>query len=265
MTATSTVEGTHVVVDDGIGSGNPLVLVHGVGLDHTMWDPVVELLAASPRGPGSIIRYDLWGHGLSQNPNGERTFDDFVNQYLETIDEGCDAVGLSLGGAVVRGAAARSSEWMERVVISNAVFQRSEEQRRGNQERLDLARDKGMGPVADLALDRWFTSDWRAAHPDREAAVRERLATTNLDGYLKAYQVFVDGDPVMPEGLAHLHNPTLVVTGDRDTGSTPAMAQAMVEALPDARCVVMSGTGHLVPIEHPDNYAHLLLDFLERT
>ena len=48
------------------GSRPPLVLVHGVGLDHTMWDLVVDDLAADRL----VIRYDLLGHGRSPDPPG---------------------------------------------------------------------------------------------------------------------------------------------------------------------------------------------------
>lgn len=76
---------------DGVGS--PLVLVHGVGLDHTMWDPVVETLAQQCL----VLRYDLLGHGSSEDLPGLRQFEDFVVQLLEVLDsrgiETSDVVG----------------------------------------------------------------------------------------------------------------------------------------------------------------------------
>lgn len=259
-------------VEDGVGPGPPLVLVHGVGLDHTMWDHMVPRLTASPIGPAQVVRYDLLGHGRTADQPGPRCFDEFVTQLNDVADQVQDEVGsqvdlfgLSLGGAIVRGAAARTPNRFGRVVIANAVFDRTPEQRRGNEQRLALAEAEGMDPVAELAVDRWFTEPWRTEHPDRLTAVRNRLRTTDLGGYLKAYRVFVDGDPLMPHGLADLTNPTLVVTGERDTGSTPAMAEAMAAILPDATLAVLTDTGHLPPIEHPDRLTELVLDFLERT
>jgi len=68
----------------------------------------------------------------------------------------------------------------------------------------------------------------------------------------------------MPDGLPRLTNDTLVITGDRDTGSTPEMARTMAGLLPNSSVVVMADTGHLAPVEQPTEYARHLLDFLEK-
>lgn len=261
---------TPVVVDPGAGPGPSLVLVHGVGLDHTMWDLIVPTLTARPAGPGRVVRYDLIGHGRTPTADGAVTIETFVDQLIAVcngpdVPDQPDLVGLSLGGAIVRGAAARHPGRFNSVVIANAVFQRTEAQRRGNLDRLRLAADQGMGPVADLAVDRWFTPQWSRANPERSAAVQRTLATADLDGYLAAYRVFVDGDPAMPALLPSLTNRTLVVTGDRDTGSTPAMTEAMAALLPDGTARILADTGHLPPVEHPALFADLLIEFLEAT
>lgn len=261
---------THVVSETGTGPGPPLVLVHGVGLDHTMWDLVVERLRAAPGGPATIVRYDLAGHGRS-GPlgDGTLTLDDCIGQLLAVTDQDGDSgrpdvCGLSLGGTIVRGAAARHPTRFGRVVVANTVFDRDATQRRGTRDRLHLAREQGMAPIADLAVDRWFTAAFRAAHPDRVTGIHRRLVTTDLAGYLPAYRVFVDGDPAIGDLLPGLTTPTLFVTGDRDTGSTAAMSHAMAALAPKAVAHVMSDTGHLPPIERPDEFTALLTDFLER-
>lgn len=261
-------QATHTVIDQGVGSGPPLILVHGVGLDHTMWDLVAEPMTVRLTGPSQVVRYDLLGHGRTGDPQGKRTMSDFIDQLLAVVDavgspRPPDVVGLSLGGGIVRGAAARFPRVFGRVVITNTVFNRNDDQRQGNLARLRLAEDQGMSPIADLAIDRWFSKPWQVAHHDRASAVGHRLASTDLGGYLKAYQVFVDGDPAMPDQLPSLTNETLVVTGDRDLGSTPAMAEAMVAALPAATARVLSDAGHVPPIECPEAFVDLLIDFLE--
>ena len=149
---------THVVTETGAGDGAPLVLVHGVGLDHTMWDLVVERLLARPAGPSTIVRYDLVGHGRSapvDDPTHDLTLHDCIDQLLAVAD-GCpdmvgpgvgrpDVVGLSLGGTVVRGAAARHPDRFRRVVVANTVFDRDHAQRRGNLDRQPFA-EEGRGP-----------------------------------------------------------------------------------------------------------------------
>lgn len=259
---------TNTVTKPGFGDGPPLVLVHGVGLDHTMWDLVAPILLADRRGPRAVTAYDFFGHGETCPSTETLTMQHLVDQLLtvsaavapETLP---DIAGLSLGGAIVRAAAARHPDRFGRVVVANAVFNRSEEQRKGNLDRLKLAAEHGMGPVADLAIARWFTKPWQQAHPDRLAAIQQRIITTDLAGYLAAYRVFADGDPAMPGLLPALINDTLVVTGERDTGSTPTMTEAMAEVLPNGAARVLPSLGHLPPIECPETFAELLLDFLE--
>ncbi len=250
------------VVDHGTGTGPPLVLVHGVGLDHHLWDLVIPTFLDDGSGPREIIRYDLLGHGDDPTPPATG-FADFVAQLVEVAEPSSTVVGLSLGGAIVRGALARHPGHFCRAVIANTVYLRSDAQRRANAERLELTRERGMAPIAELALDRWFTTEWQTEHPDRVAAIRDRISNTDLEGYLAAYRIFIDGDPDEATNLGFITDPVLVVTGDRDTGSTPAMTHAMAAAIPGARSHVMADTGHLPPIEHPDAFARTVLDFLE--
>lgn len=270
---------TQVIAEPGVGAGPPVILVHGVGLDHAMWDLVSAALVARRTGPSMVVRYDLYGHGRSAPADGALAMDTLIDQLIEVAASASasagagvgigpatppDVVGLSLGGAIVRGAAARRPDRFGRVVVANTVFNRSEDQRQGNLQRLELAVEQGMAPIADLAVARWFTDDFGRDHPERVEAVRHRLATTGLDGYLPAYRVFVDGDPEMPELLSALTNETLFVTGDRDTGSTPAMTSAMAAQAPNGIATIMADTGHLPPVERPDEFLAILTDFLER-
>lgn len=68
------------------GDGPPLVLVHGVGCDLTMWDDVMPALEARYR----VIRYDTLGHGETPLPTGKVTLQTYADQ-LEAV---CHAIGL---------------------------------------------------------------------------------------------------------------------------------------------------------------------------
>lgn len=253
------IDGTHVVAT---GDGPTLVLVHGVGLDHTMWDLVVDDLSKRR----TVVRYDLLGHGKTFNPDGPRTVDDFVAQLLDVINltggQPADIAGLSLGGLIVRAAAVGGSRYVRSVAILNAVYQREEHEKTRTRERLALTEKEGMAAVADLAIDRWFTEAWQAQYPDRAKAVRSTLLANDLDGYLKAYRVFIDGDPFGEEHIGSITCPALVQTGERDIGSTPEMTHAMAAAIPHAVAQILPGQGHLPPIEDPERFAFALLSFL---
>jgi len=250
---------------DGRDSGTrpPLVLVHGVGLDHTMWDLVVDDLAVDRL----VVRYDLLGHGRSPDPPGARSVDHFVDQCLAVVEAHAgpvpDVAGHSLGGVVALGLAARHPARLGRLALLNTVFDRTPAEVQGARERLALAGAAGLGPVADLAIDRWFDVAWQEAHQDLVASVRARLADNDPDGYLKAYRVFVDGDPLMPAGASLVTAPSLAITGELDPGSTPAMGEALAAAIPGCSARVLPGLHHLPPVEAPAEFVAALLDFLD--
>src|ERR687888_129317 len=84
------------------GSGEPLVLIHGVGGDSTSWDAVAPALAARFR----VVRLDLRGHGRSPLLTGPCTIDDFAHDVLQVMDAlgvtaACIA-GNSLGGQIAQ-------------------------------------------------------------------------------------------------------------------------------------------------------------------
>ncbi len=254
---------THLRIEGG-GDGPPLLLLHGVGLDLTMWDGVVDALAADRR----VVRYDLLGHGGTVDPPGERTIGDFVGQLLEVIDTvglgRPDLAGLSMGGMVALAAAARHPGAFRRVALLNTVFDRGPGELEWSRQRLAATEAGGMAAVADLAVDRWFTADWQAAHPVETSAVRDRLLTNDLDAYLEAYRVFVAGDPLMPAGAAGITGPTLAMTGELDPGSTPSMSLALAAAIQGGQAVVLPGLHHLPPIEAPAAFIGPLVTFLDQ-
>ena len=250
---------------DGVETGArpPLVLIHGVGLDHAMWDPVVEALATDRR----VVRYDLLGHGRSPDPAGSRSMDDFVEQCLAVMDDHVDRIpdlaGLSLGGLIALGLAARHPGRLGRLALLNTVFDRTPDQVRVVRARLARTEAEGMALVADLAIERWFASDWQVAHPERVGVVRRCMLANDVAAYLKAYRVFVDGDPTMPAAAANVTARALVMTGELDPGSTPAMSEALASVMADGVARILPGLRHLPPLEAPEAFVAALLDFLD--
>ena len=269
---TPIVDGTEIRVTGPTGPDGsihrPLVLVHGVGLDLHLWDLVVDSLAVDRQ----VVRYDLLGHGRSSDPPGPRLIDDFVDQCLDVLAVACtgdpgkrvpDLAGISLGGLITLAVGARHPGAVARLVAMNTVFGRTEEQIEGVRNRLTLTETHGMGRVAELAIDRWFTARWQSAHPDRVEAIDRCIRANDLDSYLKAYRVFADGDPEMPEAASLVTAPTLALTGEFDPGSTPAMSRAIASAVINGHARIFSNLRHLPPIEAPVECVVGLLEFLD--
>jgi pimeloyl-ACP methyl ester carboxylesterase len=251
--------GTHFRVS---GEGPPLILIHGVGLDLTLWDHFATVFEAE----FTVIRYDMLGHGLSAKPPGRRRLDDFAAQ-LHRLHDYLDAgparvAGFSMGGLIARAYVARHPHKVDRLVLMNTVFERDGDQRAAIRSRLDLVVREGHAATIDTALARWFSPGYLAGNPDVEAALRRRLRDNDQHGYLEAYRLYADADSALSGDLDRVTCPTLVVTGADDVGSTPAMAEAMAARVEDGRCRVFPGHRHMGLVEDPEPVIAALRDFL---
>ena len=241
-------------------TSTPLVLVHGVGLDHTMWLPVMAVLARR-----RTIAYDMIGHGRAAKPAGPYTLDTFVEQLaavVDALDRDIDLVGFSLGALVAQGLAlSDTSSRIRRMVLLNGVYDRSPDERRAIVDRVAEVRTRGAATTIEPAIERWFTPSFAAARPDVIASVRQRLLDNNERAYADAYEVFATADAELAGRVGTIAAPTLVVTGRGDQRSTPAMAEALASALPNGRSMILNRVRHLAPLEAPRIVAELIDEF----
>jgi pimeloyl-ACP methyl ester carboxylesterase len=244
-------------------AGRDLVLIHGVGLDHTLWEP--QLAALEPAF--EVLRYDLLCHGGSAVPEGQVSLDDFAGQLARLLDglgieRPVSLVGFSLGGLVARHFAARHPARVGRLVLLSTVFERDAEQQAAIAARFRAAQTEGMERLAQTAPDRWFPEAFRARHPRVVAAIRRRLAANDPAAYIKAYRVFTEAVADERATLAAIACPTLVATGELDPNSTPDMTRAMARLLPNGRPEILPGLRHMAGVQDPELVNRALLDFL---
>ena len=241
------------------------MLIHGVGLDLTMWDAQAGALASEFR----VLRYDLLGHG--QTPSRPITFGlrDFTGQLLSLLSylrlNRVALIGFSMGGVIAQRFAADAPDRVGKLVLMNTVYRRRADELRGVTDRLKLTAAQGPEATAEAAIERWFTPAFRNAHPDVTAAVHKRLVTNDVQGYVDAYRVFVEADRDIRNALTEVSCPALIVTGSDDVGSTPDMARRMAADLRGARVVILKGLRHMAPVEDPERINHALITFLHET
>jgi (E)-2-((N-methylformamido)methylene)succinate hydrolase len=176
----------HYVVD---GQGYPVTLVHGVGADLQSWDDVAARLTPHFK----IVRMDLRGHGKSGRI-ADCTLDDLADDVRVVWDElgirRSHLAGFSLGGLIAQSLALSDADRIDRLAIISAVAGRTPEERARVVERLKLLREKGIGAITGAAETRWFTDEFRAAHPGRVKARMEELLANDQPSYAACYTVF---------------------------------------------------------------------------
>ena len=250
---------SHAVTNQFEGT---IVLVHGVGLDHRMWDWQMTRLTSQ----FSVLRYDLFGHGQTPVDPGASKLAVFVQQLKSLLDfleiKPVHLVGFSLGALIAQLFARHHGDRLASITFMNGVYRRVDAELKGVRQRLALTVKHGASATVELAIERWFNAAFRSKNPDIMARVRERLLTNNLQGYVSAYSCFVNGDPEVGEALTTVTCPALAMTGEDDVGSTPEMCHRMAADLVDARVKVLPGLRHGAPIEGAEVMGDLLLDFL---
>lgn len=244
------------------GRGAPLVLLHGVGLDHTLWDELAPRLEAE----FEVLRYDLLGHGAAPGIAGEARVQDFIAQLDAELDQAgwaqANVLGYSMGGLIAGAYAAARPRRVTRLVLLSTVFQRTPEEVQAVTARLAAAATQDVEAAASVSLQRWFTPAFQAARPERVAAIGQRLIQNDRANFLAAYRLFAQGDPILAQAALDIVCPTLVMTGELDVGSTPRMTRSLARALPDSRARVIDGQRHMLPVEDPAVVASALHAFL---
>jgi pimeloyl-ACP methyl ester carboxylesterase len=247
------------------GQGFPLVLLHGVGMTHEMWDRQVEGLSRRFR----VVTYDLLGHGQSPKPRGPYPFADFVSQLRELSDhiglERFGLAGFSFGGMVARAAAIAMPERIAALAVLNSPHARTDAERADIRKRLEQVRESGPAATVDVALQRWFTPEHAANHPEDLALVRRWVLANDKDGYASAYERLVEGDAELAEPIRKIACPSLFMSCEHDYGNSPAMVEKMAGLVRNARLVIVPRLRHMGLFEDPTPFNAALLDFFGAT
>ena len=237
-----------------------VILIHGLGGTLNIWDPIASVLEHR----FSVLRYDLRGHGQSDVPTGDWFLDDFVRDLEEIfIDETlphAHLVGFSLGGLIVQQFALSYPERVGQLAILSAVAGRTSTERERVQERLQNLKTGDLETNIELALERWFSPEFRQNHPERVQKRIAELRATSPAGYFQAYRVFVLSD--LAEHLSKIQCETLVMTGEHDPGSNVRMARLMHEAISNSKLDILTNLRHSILVESPQLIAEKLDSFL---
>jgi pimeloyl-ACP methyl ester carboxylesterase len=214
-----------------MGDETPVALVHGWGGSYrTTWQRsgFTDLLADAGR---PVIGVDLLGHGEAPKPHDPAAYADLTERVLDALPpEPVDAVGFSLGAMTLLRVAMAQPSRLRRLVVSGVgrnLFERDEERTRAI-----IAGVEGTGDPEDN-IGRLF-GQYATSEGNDRAALAAVLKRPGGD------------EPFTADGLAAVTQPVLVVIGDRDFAGP---ADQLVEALPDARLVVLRHVDHFATPE----------------
>ena len=244
----------HVQID-GPASAPVLVMLHSLGTDGRVWQPQAEALA----GPFRVVRPDLRGHGLSEVPPGPYTIEGMAADVLGVLDalgvQQAHVAGLSIGGLVAQSMAHQAPGRVASLTLCDTAMMIPSPQ--GWTDRAAMVRANGLGAIEEGVMARWVTPAF--LHQPGADGLRAMLRRTAPEGYAAACEAIGAAD--LTVATAALRTPALVIVGEHDESTTPALAQAMADALGCAR-IVVPGAAHIATIEAPDAVTDAMRRFL---
>lgn len=234
-----------------------LVFLNALGSDLRLWDAVAPAVAAGHR----VVQYDQRGHGLSGAPPAPYSLADHVGDLRGLLDalgvERAVLVGASLGGLIAQAFAAAHPERVDGLVLVGTGLSIGTaalwDERIAAAEAGDLAR------IAPGALARWFTPAFVAARPAEAQGYQHMLARTPPPGYAGNCAALRDSD--LSVQTARLRLPAVVLCGEHDLATPPALGRALAAAL-GAPFHLIPDAAHLPGVEQPGPVVAHLTEFL---
>jgi 3-oxoadipate enol-lactonase len=240
------------------GTGEGLVLLHPIGLDNSFWGPLPAMLARGRR----VLRLDLRGFGGSPLGAGAAPIEAYAADVHEAIRrhrlERPAVLGLSFGGMIAQTLALEYPGSVSRLIVCGCPGGIPAEARDILRERGLAAERDGMEAIVPATIERWFTPDF-IGNPVVER-VRSRLRSNTLRAWSEGWQA-ISNFNALPR-LGFIDVPTLVISGEKDAATSPAVSAALTAAIPGARLATLPGAPHMMQLETSGLFIETVSDFL---
>lgn len=238
----------------GSGGATPIVFLHGVGSDKSVWRPQLDHFRAERRA----LAFDYPGYGDSDPAPDETSRDDYAAAILSAMAElqvpRAHVCGLSLGGVVAIAMHAAVPDRIASLILADTFAAHPDG--RGILER-GIAASDNLRAMAEARVDVLL------AQP-ADPAVRSEVVETMARIDPAAYRIGASAVWLADQGdRAHdIRVPTLVVCGSEDKVTPPALSNALTQLIPGARYEPIEGAGHISNLEQPEAFNTLVGAFI---
>ncbi len=249
---------------DDIGTGVPVLFLHGFPHNRSLWSPQLGALAVDAR----TIGIDLRGFGESElgDTSGTGSVDGYADDAAALLDtlgvEKVVLVGLSMGGYTAFAFWRRYRHRVRALVLCDTrATADAEAAQRARVEMQALAAEKGSIAVANQMIQGMVGKTTRLKNPELVDELHRMMSLAPADGVhaaLDALRTRPDSTPT----LATIDVPTLIIVGEEDVLTPVKDAQGMHLAIAGSRLEVLAGAGHVSNMERPAAFNHILSEFL---
>jgi 3-oxoadipate enol-lactonase len=243
---------------DGPEGAPWIVFSNSLATTTAMWDEQ----AAGLKDKFRVLRYDQRGHGATEVPAGRYPFDTLLADALALMDalsiKKAHFAGLSMGGATALGLAERHPDRFDRIIVCDSPCQSTPQSSAQWEERIVVAKDKGMAALVEPTVSRWFPPETVAKNPPHLDKVRAMIRATPVDGFIGCAAALADHD--YASAAAAVTRPVLLICGEKDAPA-PAMKK-LNERIAGSRYVEIPGAGHISNMDRPAEFTKAIRDFI---
>ena len=236
------------------GGGIPIVFLHGVGSDKSVWAPQLDHFGQSRRA----IAFDYPGYGDSDPAPDGTTRDDYAAAILAAMSAlqvgKAHVCGLSLGGVVAIAMHHLAPERIASLILADSFAVHPDG--RGIYER-SVAGSSDLRALAEARVDVLLA---QPVEPDVRSEVVETMARIDPAGYRVGAEAVWLAD--QRDRARAIQVPTLIVCGAEDKVTPPALSKELAELIPNARHEEIATAGHLTNLEQPEEFNRIVEDFI---
>ena len=252
------------------GSGEPLVLINGLGYDLWMWHKMIRGLAERFQ----VVTFDNRGAGKSDKPAGPYTAqllaDDLAGLLAELDIDRAAGMGHSMGGFVAQALVLSRPDLVSKLILSATNFG-GPNHIPVTQEALVILMDTQADPVERLrrGIVVSCAPGFADANPEMvEAWVTHRLEVPlDLQGYQAQIAIglsLTTAEASFEPRLKDVQAPTLILFGEHDKVVPPGNAELLAREITGSQIKILADAGHFFPLEAPDAANAIIIDFLKK-
>jgi len=245
------------------GEGEPLILLAGLGSDHTFWTPIIEPLSKRFQ----TILIDNRGVGQSDSPDTEYTTLLMAEDIIGCMDAldlpKAHIMGHSIGGMISQHMAISFPDRVESLVLYSSFAKMSPRSLLPMKFNGELF-TRGIEPALVLRnVVMWIHSNELLSSEDSiTAAVKAMMESPHPQspvGFMRQLTACEHHDT---RGLLEkIHAPTLIISGEDDIMSTRINADTLTSGIPGSRLIVIPEMGHCSHLERPELFLEALMPF----
>ena len=246
---------------DDVGSGMPLLFIHGWPHNRSLWSAQLSGLRTRAR----CIAPDLRGFGdssLGESATIDQYGDDLAALLAFLGVERAVVCGLSMGGYVALSMVRRHRALIRGLILTSTRATADTTEGKEKRARLiQFVEERGVDALASKQLRTMVGETTYTSRPDVLESLRTLMASAKKESVVAALRAMAERADATSL-LGGIDFPTLVVSGNEDSFTVPAEMRSLADAIPHRRFETIDGAGHVCAYERPAAFNHVVAEFL---